>query len=153
MSGSTRRADVDEIFSLVITVEKIRHQGRISWRAGAEIEVEKPIVVHVSEIRSHRRCCDTASWNLPALAVRGKVAPTRLRQSSSWRQTGRDGRRYRNPRTRLGSSTSVSRRRAWSRLPQTCHRRGCDRGSCPLHSSRRKGPGSRRHHNLPRRLL
>src|SRR5438067_1007134 len=55
MSGSTRRADVDEIFSLVITVKKIRHQGRVSWRAGAEIEVEKPIIVHVSEIRSHRR--------------------------------------------------------------------------------------------------
>src|SRR2546425_38488 len=57
MSGSTRGADVDKIFSRVITVKKIRHQSRVSRSAGAEIEVEKPIVVYISEVCSHRRNC------------------------------------------------------------------------------------------------
>src|SRR5437762_6453722 len=78
MSRSTRRADLDEIFSVVITVKKIRHQGRVSRRAGPEIEVEKPIIVHVSEICSHRRnrsvetglMCDIGKGPISGVAIK-----------------------------------------------------------------------------------
>src|SRR5258705_1756873 len=61
----------------MISIKKIRHQSRVSRSAGAEIEVEKPIVVYVSEVRSHRRnspvetglTCDVGKGPLASVAV------------------------------------------------------------------------------------
>src|SRR6266404_4671161 len=77
MSGPARGTNIDKIFSLVITIKKIRHQSRVSRSAGAKIEVEKAIVVHISEVRSHRRnrtietglMCDINKGPLAGIAV------------------------------------------------------------------------------------
>src|SRR5258707_811721 len=58
-------------------VKKIRHQSRVSRSAGAEIEVEVPIVVYISEVCSHRRnrsietglMCDIGKGPLAGVAI------------------------------------------------------------------------------------
>ncbi len=57
MPGSTRRTYLHERSAAVITKQKVGHQRRVGGRAGTEIEIEKTVVVEITEVRSH--CCHT----------------------------------------------------------------------------------------------
>src|SRR5262249_4566880 len=55
MARASRRCHIGESLPRLIAEGEIRHERRIRWRAGSEVNIEKAVVVQVAEVRAHRR--------------------------------------------------------------------------------------------------